>query len=214
MKRKIIQIKKLDCTLSGISILKNINIDIFENSYNVILGGNGAGKTTLVRCLLGLNEYSAGDILYKGQKITRKMIQEDFSYVPQFSKIKKTFPITVRELIDLECELSTKDCSLNTSQHLENVGLNDILDNKIYELSGGQLQKLLIARGLVSKPRVLILDEPTNNLDKKSQLEVLDFFNRLASEDGIVVIHITHELDHVTSFDNLYKYKLVDGTII
>lgn len=211
---KQIELKNVSIFHDNKSIINDLSWEINTGSYNVLLGGNGAGKTTLTKTILGLHNSFSGEILIEGKKSSKELISKYFGYVPQYSNIKRDFPITVEEVIELECKTSNNVCSLKPKNHLEELGIAQLLNNIISDLSGGEIQKLLISRGLVTNPKILILDEPTNNLDKKSKNFLLRYIEKLNKNEGITIIHITHNASEIVDHGNINYCTLQDGKLI
>lgn len=184
-------------------ILDNIEFEASSGDVMAVLGPNGAGKTTLLRCTMGFLKWDSGSSLLDGRDITSipgKELWRAISYVPQAKQIISAY--TVREMILLgrTSEIgmfslpSEKDIA-KTDEIIERFSLDSIASEKCSEISGGELQMVLIARALVSEPEILILDEPESNLDFKNQLIVLDTITGLASE-GVCCIFNTHYPSH------------------
>jgi hypothetical protein len=167
-------------------ILEDISFEVKKGEYVSIVGENGSGKSTLVRLLLGLLKPTTGEVQQKAGSI---------GYVPQ-KKVNLThFPLTVFELLDsYRRVLKVKD--RNTVYNmLEEVGLLGFEKKLAGELSGGQLQKLYIARALINNPELLILDEPSTGIDVKGQREIYAILKRLNQDSKITIISVDHNLD-------------------
>ena len=167
-------------------ILEDISFEVKKGEYVSIVGENGSGKSTLVRLLLGLLKPTTGEVQQRASSI---------GYVPQ-KKINLThFPLTVFELLDSYRKvLKVKD--RNTVYNmLEEVGLLGFEKKLAGELSGGQLQKLYIARALINKPELLILDEPSTGIDVKGQREIYTILKRLNQDSKITIVSVDHNLD-------------------
>ena len=167
-------------------ILEDISFEVEKGEYVSIVGENGSGKSTLVRLLLGLLKPTTGEVQQRASSI---------GYVPQ-KKINLThFPLTVFELLDsYRRVLKVKD--RNTVYNmLEEVGLLGFEKKLAGELSGGQLQKLYIARALINNPELLILDEPSTGIDVKGQREIYTILKRLNEQAKITIVSVDHNLD-------------------
>ncbi len=187
----------------GTPVLQNINFSVASGQLVAILGPNGAGKTTLLRCLMGFLPWDSGISTIDGENIrtmpARKLWQR-ISYVPQ---ARGSFAsLTAREMILLGCTnhigvfSSPGEEEIASAQQLAHkLGIAALLDKKCTQISGGELQMVLIARALAAKPQLLILDEPESNLDFKNQLIVLDTMSQLAA-DGICCLFNTHYPTH------------------
>ncbi|WP_164121670.1 metal ABC transporter ATP-binding protein [Sharpea azabuensis] len=176
-------------------VIQDLSFTVEKGDFITIIGANGSGKSTLVKGLLGLIKPMQGDIQYH---IDTKQI----GYMPQETKIDATFPASVEEIV-----LSG---TLNRLGHRpfygkkerkladDSLALLDILDLKkksFADLSGGQRQKVLLSRALSATRELLILDEPSNNLDFSSREEFYKIIHRLNKEEGITILMITHDLD-------------------
>ena len=167
-------------------VLEDISFEVKKGEYVSIVGENGSGKSTLVRLLLGLLKPTTGEVQQRASSI---------GYVPQ-KKINLThFPLTVFELLDSYRKvLKVKD--RNTVYNmLEEVGLLGFEKKLAGELSGGQLQKLYIARALINNPELLILDEPSTGIDVKGQREIYTILKRLNQDSKITIVSVDHNLD-------------------
>ena len=189
-------------------VLDNVNFSINNGEFITIVGSNGAGKTTLIRALLGLIKPISGKIL-----INEKYI----GYMPQETKVDSNFPASTLEIV-LSGTLNktnfyTKKEKKKALDNLKLLKIDNLKDRSFQELSGGQRQKVLLARSLCSTDKLLILDEPSNNLDSESKKELYKIITKLNKEKNITVIMITHDLDH----DNLLGNKVLsitDGTVL
>ena len=167
-------------------VLEDISFEVKKGEYVSIVGENGSGKSTLVRLLLGLLKPTTGEVQQRASSI---------GYVPQ-KKINLThFPLTVFELLDSYrrvLKVKEKDTVYNM---LKEVGLLGFEKKLAGELSGGQLQKLYIARALINNPELLILDEPSTGIDVKGQREIYTILKRLNEQAKITIVSVDHNLD-------------------
>lgn len=192
----LIEFKNVCLGYDGKVVLDNINFSIKKGDFLTIVGPNGSGKSTLIKGLLGLLPPMKG-------KITYPNIKKNFiGYMPQITKVDGNFPASVYEIVLSGClnRLGNKPFYGKKEKELviKNLDVLKILDlknKKFSELSGGQRQKVLLARCLCSTSKLLILDEPSNNLDYNSKLEIYDLIKQLNKEEKITVILITHDLD-------------------
>ena len=201
----LIELKNLSLGYDKDIILKNINLSIEENDFICIVGPNGSGKSTLVKGILGLIKPIKGKVIYNGLK------QNYIGYMPQETKVDSNFPASVLEIVlsgTLNKEKSIfykkdqKELALN---NLKLLGIEKLKDKNFCDLSGGQRQKVLLARSLCASSKLLILDEPSNNLDSKSKSELYKTIIDLNKNHNITIIMITHDLDH----DNLIGNKIL-----
>lgn len=175
------------------TVLEGVTFSIEPGEACAIVGPNGSGKTTLLRCLLGLHPPRAGR-LENGFGY--------FGYVPQARALDPLFPITVRRALEMSFPgpapilLPSHRAMLKNAvrEALEYVGITDLSEKLLRECSGGQLQKALIARALVHRPQLLVLDEPTNSLDVAGKQDLIMLLGRFRT-DGTAILMTTHEAD-------------------
>ena len=192
MNQAAISVKDLSLTLGGHQVLDNISFTINQGDLTYILGANGSGKSTLVKAILGLINYDQGKIEIMGKESTQDIVSRYVGYVPQYSKIDRNFPISVQEMIDLECTYGD-NCHVGAAGHLAFLDSQHLVKRKISNLSGGEFQKVLIARAFVKDPQIMIFDEPINNLDHNSQDELLRLLKKINEENSKTVIIISHD---------------------
>jgi len=194
----IITTSHLSFHYGNVPILDDVNIEIFANEFIGIIGPNGGGKSTLLKLLLGFLKPTKGTITISG--VSPKKARQRMAYVPQSLHSDKQFPITVKEVVLGGCIGNTswlglfkQEDKIRMEEILEKMNLTDFAHTPFGSLSGGQVQKALIARALVSKPEILLLDEPTANVDKQAEEEI---YRILASLQGsITVLMVTHQLE-------------------
>jgi zinc transport system ATP-binding protein len=182
-------------------VLENVNLEAPEGGFISIIGPNGGGKSTLLKLLLGLIEPQRGTVRVFGEKPTRA--RGRIGYMPQYHRIDTHFPITVEEVVGLG--LLTRRTRLGWPRRgdhaavdlaLETVGCPQLRKEPFAHLSGGQRQLVLIARALVSNPRLLLLDEPTANLDPAVEGSFHDLLRSLAGK--ITICLVSHDVGLVT----------------
>jgi len=183
------------------AVLKGISIEILQGEMLSIVGPNGAGKTTLLRCINRILKPRRGVIMINGQSIeemSRREIAKKMGYVPQSTH--QVFPNTVFDVIlmgrrpHFAWKCNEKDIE-KVLETLKMLGIEHLAMRDITELSGGQQQKVFIARALAQEPEILLLDEPTSNLDIKHQLEVMNIIKSITNERGITAIMAIHDLN-------------------
>jgi len=185
---KILEIKNLSAGYDESIVLKNINFLIHDTDFIGVIGPNGGGKTTLIKVILGIIKPLSGTIYYNfpgKERDYRKFI----GYLPQQNVIDKKFPISVREVIlsGLTSQKSlifrfTRQEKKKADELIEKSGLRNISGNPIGELSGGQLQRVFLARAVISNPRLLVLDEPSTYVDNRSEFELYETLKELNKE--------------------------------
>lgn len=181
--------------MDGKTLLEDINLEVERGDFLAIIGPNGGGKTTFIRCLLGFLKPQRGKIYLWGKPLSEFKDWYLIGYVPQRAgrNINELFPLTLKEFLSLPSKWYKRPFERSFFEELlEIFGLKDLLDKKISQFSFGQLQRAYIARALVLKPELLILDEPSLGLDfmsQKSFYELLSNFHK----KGLTIILITHE---------------------
>jgi zinc transport system ATP-binding protein len=197
----LVSVQSVSYNYNSESVLENVSFDIEEGDFLGIIGPNGAGKTTLFHCMLGLLNSYSGKITILNQDIKKfKKIFRKIGYIPQKKSIDQKFPLTVKELVSLSLPRNTsKNVVLEI---LKQVGLYKMKNKTIGQLSGGQQQRVLIAKALVNNPIILILDEPTNELDHKSQNDFYSLLKELNKKNKITIIWSSHDMDAVNKYAN------------
>ncbi len=199
----LIELKNLTLGYDRHIVLRNINMSIEENDFICIVGPNGSGKSTLVKGILGLIKPIKGKVIYNNLK------QNFIGYMPQETKVDSNFPASVMEIVlsgtlnkfGLKCFYSQKEKE-EVLNNLKILGIEKLKNKSFCDLSGGQRQKVLLARSLCATSKLLILDEPSNNLDSKSKIDLYNTIVDLNKNHGITIIMITHDLDHKNLIGN------------
>lgn len=198
-------VKNLSCGYDGTDIIKDISFDVKIGERLCIIGPNGSGKTTLLRALAGLLPYS-GSIALGGSELKTLSRRQISSKVALFSQLGTVyFPYTVFETVALGRYLASKKSIIPSRQsrleeneavekQLRSLGIWDIRDKTVTELSGGQLQRTLLARTFVQNPEIILLDEPTNHLDLKFNLELVEKIKEWTSNENKTAIGVIHDL--------------------
>jgi len=202
-----LEVHNISFGYNGALLLKDISFAIAAGKLVALIGPNGSGKTTLLKILLGLLSPNSGGVMLHGQSLSSyqpKARAKTIAYVSQQPAL--SFPLTVRELVALgryphggRGRESTSD-TLAIDNALERSAANDLSDRQFNTLSGGEKQKVLIARALAQSARVLLLDEPTLHLDLNFQLQVLSALRRLCADEGITAITVLHDVNLVSLF--------------
>lgn len=193
----VIATKQLDFSYRDAVVLKNVNICIHQGEFIGIIGPNGGGKTTLLKLLMGFLEPSRGTVEVFHEKPEKSCSK--VAYVPQILRFDRDFPISVNELV-LSGRLArlpwygrfSKQDQEAVDQALEKVNLLDFKNASFGTLSGGQAQRAVIARAIVSEPKILYLDEPTASVDLQAEAEIYEILRGLNTE--MTVLMVTHDL--------------------
>ncbi len=207
---KALSVENLCVKLNNHHIIENITFSIDEGSIVAIIGPNGAGKTTLVKAILGLIP-CIGSISVFGIPVTGKNHSVNIGYVPQRLEFDRTFPLTVSELLGFTIPpmfslpfIKKFRGKAYIDSLLETVGAQDLTGRVIGNLSGGELQRVMIAKAIVNDPKILFLDEPASGVDIEGQERFYDLIKRLRKEKGLTVLLISHDLNIVYRFaDNV-----------
>ena len=200
----LIELKNVTLGYDNHIVLKNINFTIDNKDFVCVVGPNGSGKSTLIKSILGLIKPIKGKIIYNELK------QKNIGYMPQETKVDSNFPASVYEIVlsgtlnslGYKIFYSKKEKEL-AQYNMKLLKINHLKDKSFCDLSGGQRQKVLLARSLCASKKLLILDEPTNHLDSKSKKDLYELLNKLNKDMAIIMI--THDLDH----DNLLGNKIL-----
>ncbi len=175
-------LKDINLSLHKKSILHDVSLELQAGKILTVIGPNGAGKSTLIRILLGLQKPDAGTVWLKPKL--------SIGYVPQKISINDLMPLTVKRFVALAKNTSTK----NSLSVLEEIGVAHLANQDIQALSGGEFQRVLLARALLKKPELLILDEPAQGVDVLGQAELYEKISRLKDQYGFGVLMISHDL--------------------
>lgn len=176
----LIKLENIVVTRQQKSILEDVSLTINEKEFLTIIGPNGAGKSMLLKCLMGFYKPDSGQVIKRpGLKI---------GYVPQRLNIDDSIPMSVERFLNLR---KTKK---NWEQVISQTNVDSLLNMSISALSGGQLQRVLLARALLGQPDLLILDEPAQNLDVSGQLQFYKLLDEIYKQGGIAILMVSHEL--------------------
>ncbi len=198
----LIEFKNVSLGYGKHVVLSGINWSLFDNDFVGLVGPNGSGKTTLLRAILGNLKPLRGDVSYSQDEHTL-----NFGYVPQRERLESIFPFTALEVVLMGTYKKIglfggpkKEDTEFAKKCLDHVGILDLESHSFKNLSGGQKQRTLIARALVTRPRILVLDEPTNGMDILSQKSILDLIQELHDRDGLTVLMVSHLLTEVANY--------------
>ena len=200
--KPIIEIKNLSAGYDGRTVLHDVNLNVYERDFLGIIGPNGGGKTTLIKCILGLLKPTGGEIILHIHATKGSDIQPSLGYLPQYSTIDKKFPISVEEVILSGLSIQKSLTSRFTSEQKEKgkqiisrMGLEGLEHRSIGQLSGGQLQRALLGRAIISDPAVLILDEPSTYIDKRFEARLYELLAEINKECAIILV--SHDIGTV-----------------
>lgn len=192
-------------------VLENVNFTINNGDFVAITGPNGGGKTTLLRIILRLLKPTRGEVEF--YRDNRRIERLSAGYLPQKNQIDSNFPISVREVVAsglLRCKgLSEGEKSERVRQAIDTIEMSRYADRPIGRLSGGQLQRALLGRAIISRPRVLVLDEPLSYIDKHFESHIYDIIAGLAPSTTILLV--SHEMSTIASMAN--RHIIIDRTL-
>ena len=186
----LIEVQNLCVGYGNKEVLRNVNLSLSKNEIVTIVGPNGSGKTTLFKSIIGSTPISSGKVLIRPNL--------KIGYVPQVLNIDRSLPLTVERFLSLENRRHKRE-ALSAQQVLDS---NDLLFKQISTLSAGQLQRVLLARALVNKPDVLLLDEATRGLDQPGSAAFYKKIEEIRNTTGCAILMISHDLHVVMSASN------------
>lgn len=208
----IISIKNVSFSYSGgVNVLENLSFDIYKKDFIAIIGANGSGKSTLLKLILKELNPSDGEIFISSTNIKNFKEWDTIGYVPQINAGNiPGFPITALEIATLNLYNKMGFFKFSRKSHIElakralsQVNMLDFANTPMNKMSGGQQQRIMIAKSLINNPKILIFDEPTTGIDKESKDQLFKILTHLNRIHGITILLVTHELEIMK--DNLTK---------
>ncbi len=199
----ILSLRNVGFRYDGRFTLKEIDLDIHKGEFLGVLGPNGSGKSTLLRLMDGLLIPQEGEVRFRDRPLAsrkRKGLAKEVAFVAQESVFRFTFSVLEVVLMGRAPHLGRLQfegkTDIDTALHsLETMNALDLAERSIHELSGGEKQRVLIARALAQEPQVLLLDEPTSFLDIKFKREIFDLLSSLNKRDGLTIVVVSHDID-------------------
>jgi zinc transport system ATP-binding protein len=203
----IVNIEDVWVHYDGTPILEGVSLTVTRGDFLGIIGPNGGGKTTLLKVILGLIHPSRGTVSVLGQPPEKA--RQDMGYIPQYNLFDRDFPINVRDTVLMGCNGTaglikrySREDRERAQEALKVVGMLSYQDHQLGKLSGGEQQRVFIARALVGRPRLLLLDEPTASVDSSVQTEFYELLVRLKKD--MTIIMVSHDISAVSIYvDNI-----------
>ena len=187
MSNALIRLEQVGVTFAGQAVLDNIDLSVEPGQIVTLIGPNGAGKTTLVRAVLGLLKPDTGSVWRKPRLRV--------GYMPQKLHVDPTLPLSVLRILRLEPGVDRP----RAQAALKEVGAEQVIDSPVQSISGGEMQRVLLARALLREPELLVLDEPVQGVDVAGQAELYSLITRLRDRHGCGVLMVSHDLHLVMS---------------
>lgn len=214
---EVVKTKDLAFSYGDLNLFKNVNIDIKSGDYAIIMGNNGAGKSTILKLILGKLKPNLGSIFVL-KKVESLLKDTRVSYVSQF--LKSEFPIEVKEFMELgmysriKREKLSKNIVLDEiKKYLNLIDGEALLRKSLADLSGGEKRKVYLANALIKKPDLLILDEPTSNLDEISRDKFHKIVKMVNRDNNLTILAISHDVRSIIDDANKF-YCLENGSLI
>ena len=189
----VIDIQNLSFAYHQSWVLENVNLQIQEKDFVAVIGPNGGGKTTLIKLVLGLLTPTQGHVRIFGR--SPHLARQNIGYVPQNTEVNRSVPMTVEQAVLMGCirggggwRRFTRADRSRAEEAMQQTGVQDLACKQMSDLSGGQKQRVMLARALVADPKLLLLDEPTANIDTQGQSRFYDFLQQLNARATIVVV--------------------------
>lgn len=198
MNAALVSIKNMDFSYQKNLVLSDVSLSVFERDFIGIIGPNGGGKTTLVKAILGLVKPLKGTVEHTLDK-------HEIGYLPQGNQVDENFPITVREVIasglehGLKIEFrKAKARQLKVEEALERVGVEALRSRPVGELSGGEFQRTMLARAIISSPKLLVLDEPDTHVDNQFETELYSLLKEL--NETMTILLVSHDIGIISPY--------------
>ena len=206
LQNRYIELKNINLSYDCRTILRDVNLLLNKGDFMLVAGANGGGKTSLIRVMLGLQKPTEGEVVYYSSNATPlNKIRENIGYLPQKNSLDLRFPISIREvvesgLIGVTDSIANSERECRVDVILQDMQLDTIQKRQIGEVSGGQFQRALFARAIISKPSLLVLDEPTSYLDKEFTHKLYSTLQQLSPQTTILMV--LHDLTQAKNLAN------------
>ncbi len=224
MSQPLIKIKNLEKFFVNnqhrVEVLKNLDLELYQLDTLAVVGASGTGKSTLLHILGTLDRPSGGQVLFEGQNIFEQSAKDlarfrnqKIGFVFQFHHLLPEFTALENTMMPLLIAgEGNREARERAEEILSQLGLKDRLHHRIGELSGGEQQRVAIARALIRAPQLILADEPTGNLDRKTGTQIIDLFNRLNQEKGVTFLMVTHNQELSGRFKR--NVEIIEGKAV
>ena len=199
----MLEIQNVALQYNGKAILDDVSLQVAKGEFFVIIGPNGAGKTCLLKIIAGLEKTQQGSVICKGKELggySRKELSRVIAMVPQH--VDTNFPFTVAETVIMGrtphlglLGLESSNDYLIAETAMQFTDIAHLADRRLDQVSGGELQRVIIARAICQQPQIVLLDEPTAALDPAHQLKIMDLMEKFRQEQGTTIIMVSHDLN-------------------
>ncbi len=217
---KAIEVKDLTFRYGSRTVLSGVSFDVSEGEFIGVIGLNGSGKSTLIKLLLGQLLPRSGQVSVYGKPAHEHKEQAQIGYVPQNIAKYADFPATVYEVVEANLfsqiglmRFAEKRHRQKVADVLSMVGLDGKFKSLVGNLSGGEQQRMMIARTLIGEPHLLLLDEPTSGIDAESSVKLCDLLYALCKKQGITIIMVTHDIASALAYCDRFLC-IEDGTLV
>ena len=197
----LLEMKSVSVAYESNTVLQDVGLKVFDNDFIGVIGPNGGGKTTLLKVILGIVKPIKGKLVFNKELLNNNYI----GYLPQMSTSDNSFPVTVKDVIlsglmmrkGLISRMTAQD-KLKASQVIDELGLADLSGSSLAELSGGQIQRVLLGRAVIGDPRLLLLDEPGNFVDANFEA---DFYEKLrVLNKRMAIMMVSHDIGTISAY--------------
>ena len=202
-RKPVIQFRNVMAGYEGHLALKDITLTVYEGDFLGIIGPNGGGKTTLLKLILGLVRPEAGEVEVLGTAPVKA--RHRIGYVPQVTDFDRDFPIQVNDVVKMGCQKFRKsgrkemrNCHHEAEKVMREMGVWELRDRQMGQLSGGEKQRVLMARALVTKPEILLLDEPTASMDSQFRVTIYETLQRLNAT--LTICLVSHDIGVISAY--------------